>query len=64
MARINMHISKVKLPFYPSCEVKCRLLNWVSTFHCLKYIMEHLNLIIIKSILKALKNEKKESVDE
>ena len=26
-----MHISKVKLPFYPPCEVKCRLQNRVST---------------------------------
>ena len=26
-----MHISKAKLPFYPPCEVKCRLQNWVST---------------------------------
>ena len=26
-----MHISKVKLPFYPPCEVKYRLQNWVST---------------------------------
>ena len=31
MARIKMHISKVKLPFYPPCEVKCRLQNGVST---------------------------------
>ena len=26
-----MHISKVKLPFYPPCEVKCGLQNGVST---------------------------------
>ena len=25
MIKIKMHISKVKLPFYPPCEVKCRL---------------------------------------
>ena len=31
MARIKMHISKAKLPFYPPCEVKCRLQNGVST---------------------------------
>ena len=31
MTRIKMHISKVKLPFYPPCEVKCRLQNGVST---------------------------------
>ena len=30
MARINMHISKVKLPFYPPYEVKCELQNEVS----------------------------------
>ena len=30
MARINMHIPKAKLPFYPPCEVKCRLQNGVS----------------------------------
>ena len=26
-----MHITKAKLPFYPPCEVKCRLQNGVST---------------------------------
>ena len=31
MARIKMHIPKEKLPFYPLCEVKCRLQNGVST---------------------------------
>ena len=31
MTRIKMHISKVKLPFYPPCEVKCALQNRVST---------------------------------
>ena len=31
MARIKMHISKAKLPFYSPCEVKCRLQNGVST---------------------------------
>ena len=31
MTRIKMHISKVKLPFYPPCEVKCGLQNGVST---------------------------------
>ena len=31
MARIKMHILKVKLPFYPPYEVKCRLQNGVST---------------------------------
>ena len=31
MARIKMHIPKAKLPFYPPCEVKCRLQNRVST---------------------------------
>ena len=31
MARIKMHIPKAKLPFYPPCEVKCRLQNEVST---------------------------------
>ena len=31
MARIKMHIFKVKLPFYPSGEVKCGLQNEVST---------------------------------
>ena len=30
MTKIKMHISKAKLPFYPSCEVKCRLQNGVS----------------------------------
>ena len=31
MTKIKMHISKVKLPFYPPCEVKCELQNRVST---------------------------------
>ena len=31
MTKIKMHISKVKLLFYPSCEVKCGLQNRVST---------------------------------
>ena len=31
MTRMKMHISKVKLPFYPPCEVKCGLQNRVST---------------------------------
>ena len=31
MTKIKMHISKVKLPFYPPCEVKCGLRNRVST---------------------------------
>ena len=31
MARIKMHIPKARLPFYPPCEVKCRLQNGVST---------------------------------
>ena len=31
MSRINMHIFKVKLPFYPLYEIKCGLRNRVST---------------------------------
>ena len=31
MARIKMHIPKAKLPYYPPCEVKCRLQNGMST---------------------------------
>ena len=31
MTKIKMHISKVKLPFYPLCEVKYGLQNRVST---------------------------------
>jgi len=31
VATIKMPIFKVKLPFYPPCEVKCRLQNGVST---------------------------------
>ena len=31
MTRIKMHISNVKLPFYPPCEVKCGLQSRVST---------------------------------
>ena len=32
MTRIKIHISNVKLPFYPLCEVKYRLQNGVLTF--------------------------------
>ena len=38
MTRIRMHISKVKLPFYPPGEVKCRLQNEVSTFMFSKFV--------------------------
>ena len=31
MATIKMLISKMKLPFFPPCEVKCGLQNRVST---------------------------------
>ena len=31
MAKIKMHIPKAKLPFYPPCEVKCRLQNGALT---------------------------------
>ena len=31
MTRIKIHISNVKLPFYPPCEVKCGLQNRMST---------------------------------
>ena len=31
MTRIKIHISNVKLPFYPPCEIKCGLQNRVST---------------------------------
>ena len=34
MTRIKLHIFKAKLPFYPPCEVKCRLQNEVSTVVC------------------------------
>ena len=37
MTRIKIHISNVKLPFYPPCEVKCGLQNMVSTFPWLIY---------------------------
>ena len=37
MTRIKIHISNVKLPFYPPCEVKCRLQNRVSTVFCSSY---------------------------
>ena len=35
MARIKMHIPKAKLPFYPPCEVKCKLQNGLSTLFVL-----------------------------
>ena len=38
MTRIRMHISKVKLPFYPPGEVKYRLQNEVSTFMFSKFV--------------------------
>ena len=33
-----MHISKVELPFYPPCEVKCGLQNGVSTETALEHV--------------------------
>ena len=39
MTRIKIHISKMKLPFYPSCEVKCGLQNRVSTKSCFKHMI-------------------------
>ena len=39
MARIKMHIPKAKLPFYPPCEVKCRLQNGVSTDSCPRVVL-------------------------
>ena len=43
MAKIKMPISKVKLPFYPQCEVKCKLQNEVSTFVfcCLYWVFDY-----------------------
>ena len=38
MTKIKMHISKVKLPFYPPCDVKYGLQNRVSTI-IIKLIM-------------------------
>ena len=41
MTRIKMHISNVKLPFYPPCEVKYGLQNKVSTN--IQYLKNKLN---------------------
>ena len=35
-----MHISKVKLPFYPPCEIKCRLQNGVSTVEPIEVLQD------------------------
>ena len=35
MTVIKMHIPKAKLPFYPPCEVKCKLKNGLSTLFVL-----------------------------
>ena len=48
MTKIKIHISNVKLPFYPPCEVKCELQNRMSTegylyFYFIKMIFAFLN---------------------
>ena len=65
MTRIKMHISKVKLPFYPLCEVKCRLQNRVSTISENVGLSEDmLNLILGKTgnqlpvVIKKTKNNR------
>ena len=55
MTRIKRHISKVKLPFYPPCEVKCELQNRVSTivhkfFPCTKYLKAEIITYYSKNI--------------
>ena len=38
MTRIKMHIFKVKLHFYPPCEVKYGLQNRMSTDECMMHV--------------------------
>ena len=53
MARIKMHIPKAKLPFYPPCEVKCRLQNGVSTPY--KIVSDNGTLFINKEVRAIIK---------
>ena len=46
MTRIKMHISKVKLPFYPPCEVKCELQNRVSKQNQIQNISNQTRVIL------------------
>ena len=48
MTRIKMHIFKVKLPFYPPSEVKCRLQNEVST-HPAPHLLQFVHFFLIKN---------------
>ena len=45
MTKIKMHIFKVKLPFYPLCEVKCGLQNRVLTLIIPKAIFMWIGII-------------------
>ena len=47
MTRIRIHISNVKLPFYPPYEVKYRLQNGVSTVSWEAFIVEVATLIVL-----------------
>ena len=46
MTRIKMYISKVKLPFYLPCEVKCELQNGVSTQNQIQNISNQTRVIL------------------
>ena len=52
MTRIKMHISKVKLPFYPLCEIKCGLQNGMSTN--INFTLQLLNILFIDFLMITL----------
>ena len=56
MIRIKIHISNVKLPFYPPCEVKCRLQNRVSTRKFLGFMVSQREIEANPEKVKAILN--------
>ena len=69
MTRIKMHISKVKLPFYPPCEVKYRLQNGVSTLcYSTKYgrvwLFCFCFLVVVATVDVAVKEIERETCKE
>ena len=47
MTRIKIHISNVKLPFYPPYEVKCGLQNRVSTSMSLFSVVMAVEILVV-----------------
>ena len=55
MTRIKIHISNVKLPFYPPCEVKCKLQNRVSiVIPKVPAILRGMSVVLVVLAIKVL----------